>query len=215
MSSFLLVHRINCLKYIWICITYGQRHCRRHLPPILPTVQPSGRVLCLPFLLDHPSFSRQKWPFKAAAPSPIRVRPPLPSVSSVGAGPSVHNKIVASVLILFLAKVRKGGPLTLAPPPPSRARPPSRPPTLSTLSIDSGRPIPIHRLHAICSCRLYLALPLRTTYTPPPPLLPSFVPSSLAPSFHYTTVSLQITVLIGIGVTAPANFGRSSRVGTE
>ena len=73
----------------WTIACFGQR---------LPILKSSAR---LPFIgsgIRLLSFSRQKWPFKAAARSDRR------HPSSLSRPP---NKIVASVLVLFLAKVSR------------------------------------------------------------------------------------------------------------
>ena len=75
----------------------GQKHCRRlrrhpNLFSLPSNNQASAIESSASLLLDHPSFSRQKWPFKAAAPSPPSPilsypRPPLPSSRSTQLSP--------------------------------------------------------------------------------------------------------------------------------
>ena len=183
-------------------ITYGQKHCRRlRRHPNLFSL-PSNTQASASLLLDHPSFSRQKWPFKAAAPSPPSpILPasassfiPLNSAQSTPVGrcrpsvPSVYNKIVASVLVLFLAKARASltVTLTLAPAP---ARPLC---SVCPVSIHRGHSIPIpdpqSALRKPSASAVFAFLVLRclgrcitsTRYTPAP-FLPSFGPSSPLP----------------------------------
>ena len=187
-------------------ITYGQKHCRRlRRHPNLFSL-PSNNQASASLLLDHPSFSRQKWPFKAAAPSPPSPilsypRPPLPSsrstqlspLQSVDAvRPSRPSTIKSLLQFSFFSWPRQGRHRHAHIG--SRARPP----TLFCLSsVDPPWPLDPHPQsapQAICFCRLCLpclALPrsLYHVYPVYTGAFSAFLRSIFPPpSCHYTTV---------------------------